>query len=103
VLALVAAYLLWIVTMVVTFVVCVAWQSALLQLYLVLGWNKYGRSAFTYAAIILLITIWLVLVVAVEHWYRSGAERGTLLKRAAWTLGILAALLGTALAIGRIG
>jgi hypothetical protein len=102
VLAIVGAYLLWIVTMIVAFGVCVSWQGALQRLYVALGWNRWGFAAFNYTTIILLIIAWLVLVVVSEHAYRRGAEHGTLLKRAAWTLGILVALMGVALAIGRL-
>jgi hypothetical protein len=103
VLAIVGAYLLWIVTMIVAFGVCVSWQRVLLRVYTALGWNKYGLAGFNYAVIIILITIWLVLVVATEHLYRRGAEQGLLIKRGAWTLGILVALLGVAMAVGRLG
>jgi len=88
--------------MIVAFGVCVSWQSVLLRVYTALGWNKYGLAGFNYAVIIILITIWLVLVVVTEHLYRRGAERGLLIRRAAWTLGILVALMGAALAGGRL-
>lgn len=100
--AIVGAYLFWVLTMIVAFGACVSWHGVLSHLYTVLGWNKYGLAGFNYAVVILLITVWLVLVVATEHLYRRGAEHGTLLKRAAWTLGILVALMGVALAIGRL-
>jgi hypothetical protein len=102
VLALVGAYVLWVLTMIIAFGVCVSWQGVLLRIYTALGWNKYGLAGFNYAVIIILLGIWLVLVVATEHWYRRAAEQGTLLRRVAWTLGILIALLGVALAIGRL-
>lgn len=101
--AIIGAYLLWILTMIVAFGVCVSWHGLLLRLYRALGWNKYGASAFNYTVIIILLLAWLVLVVISEQWYRHAAERGTLLRRGAWTLGILLALTGAALAIGRLG
>jgi hypothetical protein len=92
-----------VLTVVVAFGVSVSWHGALVRVYVALGWNKYGLAGFNYAVIIILITIWLVLVVATEYAYRRAAERGILINRAVWTLGILVALLGVGQAIDRLG
>lgn len=99
----VAAYGLWALTMVVAFGVCVTWHGALMRLYLTLGLNKWGASAFTYAVVILLLMSWLVLVIVAESWYRRAAENGTLLRRGALVLGILIALTALGMAVNQVG
>src|SRR6187455_747615 len=101
-LAIVGAYALWALTAVVAFAVFVSWHGALLGIYVALGLNKWGLSAYNYAVIIVLVLGWLVLVVATESWYRRAADDGKLVRRGAWILGILIALTALGMAIGRL-
>lgn len=88
--------------MIVAFGVSVTWHGALVRVYNVLGWNKWGLSAFNYIVITILLLLWLIFVIAAESILRRGADQGTLLKRSAWTIGILVALLVLGQAIGRL-
>lgn len=103
VLTVVAIYALWLLTGVIAFGVCVTWHTSLQRLYVVLGFNKYGLAAFTYAVIIALVLGWLILLVVAESWYRRAAEQGRLVQRAAWTIGALVALVALGLAVGLVG
>jgi hypothetical protein len=89
--------------MVVAFATCVTWHGALVRLYATLGLNRWGLTAYNYTVIIVLILGWLVLVIVTESWYRRAADEGKLLRRGAWTLGILVALTVMGMAIGRLG
>ena len=101
--ALMAAYGLWFLTMVVAFATCVTWHGALVRLYATLDLNKWGLSAYNYTVIIVLILGWLVLVVVSESWYRRAADEGKLIRRSARMLGLLVALTLLGMAIGRLG
>lgn len=95
-----AVYVLWALTAVVAFSVCVTWNNAAQRLYVAFGFDKYGLAAYTYTIWITLIVGWLVLVVVAEGLYRRAADEGRLWRRAAWILGSLVGLTLVGLVVG---
>ena len=95
ILPLAAAYGCWLVTGTLGLAALSAWRAALLALYVALGFNRWGRTAFNDIVVIALLLAWLVLVVATEGWYRQAAARGALGRRFARMTAALLALLAT--------
>jgi hypothetical protein len=73
-----ATYVAWIVSCVIGAGVLITWHSALLRLYVIMGFNKYGGAFFNDMVVLSLAMIWLALVVLAESWYRRTANEGTL-------------------------
>jgi hypothetical protein len=92
-----ATYGAWIVTSVLGVGVFITWHTALLHLY-VGRFNRYGTAAYNNTVVIALVLIWLVLVMALEGWYRRAASAGalgrlfvrvTLVQVVLWALGFV--------------
>jgi hypothetical protein len=76
-----AVYAAWLVTTVLSVGVLIAWHTALLRVYVALQFSKWGLALYNNLIVLLVVTIWLVLVVASEGWYRQGASEGVLGRR----------------------
>ena len=92
-----ATYGARIVTSVFGVGVFITWHTALLRLY-VGRFNRYGTAAYNNTVVIALVLIWLVLVMAIEGWYRRAAGDGalgrllgevTLVQLVLWQLGFV--------------
>ena len=76
-----AVYLAWLVTCVISGGVLITWHTALLRVYVGLHLNKWGLALYNNMVALTLVIIWLVLVIASEGWYRTSAGAGVLGRR----------------------
>lgn len=102
VLGLLGAYAAWLVTAVLSVGVLITWNTALLHLYRIGGFNKYGTALFNNLVVITLVGLWLALVVLAEGIFRRAAERGTVLTYFLRALAALAALWLLGSVLGRL-
>ena len=68
------------------------WRSTAQLVYIALMLRPLGFAAFTNAVVLVLALTWIVLVIVVEAWFRTGIGTGRLPRRLALVLGTEAAL-----------
>ena len=68
----------WLISTLFGLLVCYAWRSALLKLYIARGGYLPAFTLFNFVVTTLLGLGWLGFVSATEGWYRSLARRGLL-------------------------
>jgi hypothetical protein len=73
-----ATYAAWLVTCAISVGVLITWHNALLRLYVVMGFGKYGAAFYNDMLVLLLVLVWLALVVFAEGWFRRAAQEGAL-------------------------
>jgi hypothetical protein len=73
-----ATYGAWLVTCAISVGVLITWYNALLRLYIVMRFNKYGGAFYNDMLVLTLVLVWLALVVFAEGWYRRAGQEGTL-------------------------
>lgn len=73
-----ATYVAWFATCVISAGVLITWHTALMRLYIVMRFNKYGGAFFNDMVVLSLAMIWLALIVLAESWFRRSANEGTL-------------------------
>jgi len=87
-----ACYLFWVVSGALTVLTMLQMRNALLSLLPVLGpWTMIGVDKFSFVLMGLAALVWVLFV---EHYLRTGVERGTLWRRALVVGGVHAAALG---------
>jgi hypothetical protein len=73
-----ATYAAWLVTCAISVGVLITWYNALLRLYIVMHFNKYGGAFYNDMLVLLLVLVWLALVVFAEGWFRRAANEDAL-------------------------
>src|SRR4029079_14227885 len=71
-----ATYAAWFVTCAISVGVLITWHNALLRLYVIVGFDKYGAAFYNDMVVLLLVLVWLALVVFAEGWLRRSAKWG---------------------------
>lgn len=92
-------YLLWIITIAVSLLVCMVILDTSLFAMVAADWHRYPIHAVRQFLIATLGVVALILLVWNEHYFRTGAEKNRLLERFARMVGYFLVVMGLAHAI----